>query len=710
MYATNCLDLAATCAELIGTAGSSAVKLNQLSRVYRDVPPELRELQGSIANSKQTLDRLLPLLDRDQPAFQHSNDVEALDLHFKAIAFVIKGVQEHIAQVEQARSTPFPDWASVEKLWDERDFAESAARLRRQVSGLQVYLKVSRPETEVEKLVEITDPDDRTHLITAWDDAADYAAPVPAPATQAALHAVPAVSIGEAQSPKTDYSDDISSGAENSQHLANSPLTYYSSTASHAGSSKSVTTNYATLSHLVLPTTPSQMDLVQPRRNGYWRDAIKSQNMSMPSARKLKSMAMLQKPPVEPAPMQGLTTQAEQVNPAEFKDRVSGYARGISPIWELRTVPARKKESKQRYRNRFTRNPEDDLSPDKIQSQFKVTEKQLWEAILHRELEKVSKIMEHRWSDNIIVEKRDRLTALHLAASLGLCSIVQKLVSLGANPNHTDRYGATALHYAADFGCASCINILAVANGGLELESPKTHVKTPLYYAAKRGNVEATHTLLSLGAHVYTLNTTPQETILYAAVESGNIDVCKAILNKGGNPGESFDTLSLAAATSREIMSLLAGSGANLNVHDSKHETLLQKYIAKGDSEMVTFLLILGTDSSSSVDSLGRMPLHLALHKGGSPESSALVKALLDAGNSPDAKNSLGQTPLHLAALWGRADVADILCRAGANMYIGDSKGVTAYEETQLPGYASRVGSSTLANFPGTKGILERWQ
>ncbi|KAK6086055.1 nacht and ankyrin domain protein [Seiridium cupressi] len=642
-------------------------------------------------------------------AFQHASDIEAFDLHFRAIAFVIRDVQQHVTKVEQARSSPFPEWASVRQIWEDEDIGESEARLGRQLSGLVVYLKVSRPESEAEQLVEVTDPNDRACLIAAWDDAAFYISP---PAHVPSL-AVP-VSVDGPLSPRTQHTGTVSPGTESSQYaqtVQDAPAVRHDSAASHTDSSNSSATNFATVSHLILQASSNApVDLGQQRGNGYWRDAIKGQGMYIPSARKIKSMAMLQKAPIEPAIVRDFAGQGDEVNPAEFKTRVSGYARGISPLWELATVSAKKKESKQRYRNRFTRDPADDLSQEKLQSQFKVAEKELWDAILNREVEKVPEIMEHHWSDNLIVEKRDRLTALHLAASLGLCSIVQILVSLGASPNHPDRYGVTAMHYAADFGCARCLHILALANGKPDQDLPKAHVKTALFYAARNGNLEATRALLSLGARVYTQNTTPQETILYAAVESGNIEVCEAVLDKGGNPGESFDVLALAAATSREILALLTSAGADINIHDSERETLLHKFVAMSNMSMVSFLLALGADPKRTADNVGRMALHLTLDKGGNPDSPVLAKALLEAGDNPDARNFLGQTPLYLAVVWGRADVAAVLCHYGARMDIADSKGATPLEETQLLNYERRVGNTTFADFPGTQALLERWR
>lgn len=705
MESVTSLDLAANCAELVGTTGSLAVRLNRLLRVYRNTPTELRQLQAQVALGKQTLDRLLPLLDRDQPAFQHAQDLEALGLHFKALVYVIGDIQSGVSMVEQARASPFLEWATVQQLWEVKAVSGSALRMGRQLAGLEVYLKVTRPESEAQQLVEITDSEDRACLIAAWDDVVDEMAP----ANKESPTAVPEISIdGSYSTAHPGASRDSSPVARNSHGSQSSPSTNCGTMVPYAASAKSSSTRQSLPSYPVLSTAMAQLDVGRHRRNSYWRDAIKQQAFNIPSARKIKSVAMMQKAPTESTPIGGMT--GDDLYPAEFKSRASGYARGISPSWELKTVPARKNETKQRFRHRFTRDSADNLSPEKLQSQFKVTEKELWDAILNREVDKVAKIMEHRFSDNLIVEKRDRLTALHLAASLGLCSIVQILVSLGASPNHPDRYGVSALHYAADFGCAHCLQILALGNGKTDIDSPKTHVRTPLFYAARSGKTDAVHALLGLGAHVYTLNTAPQETVLYAAVESGNIDVCEAVLNKGANPRESFATLALAAATSRNILRLLVDAGADVDSHDDNHETLLMKYLLESDVAMVSLLIGLGAKPESTTDQFGRSHLHLALDKGGLPDAAALVALLLAAGHNPDVRNSLGQTPLHLAVLWARADAAEVLCANGAGLHVADSKGVTSLEETQMLGYGRRAGASTLADFPGTKAVLERWQ
>ncbi|KAI1875708.1 uncharacterized protein JN550_001994 [Neoarthrinium moseri] len=688
------IGLAASCADLVGAAGSSSVKLNHFLRIYREPPEELRLLQARAASVKQTLDRLLALLDRDQPAFQHPHDVEALELHLNAISFLVKNIQDRSAKLEQARSTPFPNWSSVVHLWGNEDIREAEARLGRQLAALTVYLDVSRPDDEAQQLVQIKDANQRACLLAAWDDTATY---LPIPESPSENASSPSTSLP----PNYQATSNSSVGLTAQNSIPSSEQAYRRPQSSISAVSSSTSSPIA--------TSMGQTSLAPPPKDHHWSQTLRNQGIFMPSARRLKSMAMLQKPP-SPYPIRDMVGQGDDLHLAEFKSRVSEYAQGISPVWELTAVPKKKKkEMKQRYRNRFTRSPSDDLSPDKLQSQFKIIEKGLWDAILHKENKGVHDIMNHRFSDNLVVEKRDRITALHLAASLGVCNIVQTLVTYGANPNYADRYGATPLHYAADFGCASCIDILVSAGAKVDLEAPKTAVKTPLFYAAKRGNLDAANTLLNLGAHIYTLAAGPRDTILYAAIESGNLQLCKMLLHNGANPQESFDVLWLATSTSKEILAHLVSVGADPNLRDADQQTILHKYLLKSDPEMVAFLLKLGAKPGMAAEDLGRMTLHLALDKGGSPDAPALLKALLEGGDDPNQGDTWGQTPLHCAVLWGRADAAELLCKHGADIYMRDKKNSSPWSETNLPGYEKRTGTNSFSDFPGTKAVIDRW-
>ncbi|ORY70251.1 ankyrin repeat-containing domain protein [Pseudomassariella vexata] len=660
MEAATVIDLAAACAELVGSTGASAITINRLVRTYPDAPSELKQLQAHLASGRSTLDRLLSLLDRDTPVFQHQADIEALGAFFSSISVVVRDIQEHVSSFDGQSGA----WDGVQHIWMQQEIAETGGRLGKQVDALEVYLRAAKHQTATQEPAQITREDDRACLEVARHVASTAAN-------------TPATSATGADTPETTPPPQMVPS------LQSGPPT----DSSHPS--------------VALSNSVSRLNIAQ------FIDKSKRQSMfGIPSARKVKSLMLLQKS-ISPIQTHDLAIQGDEVCPAEFKTRVTGYTTGITPSWELISVPYKKK-TKQVYRNRFTRSPADDVAPSKLQSHFKVEDKHVFEAIIHKQVEKVHQVMDHRWSNNPVVERHDRSTALHVAASLGLYSIVQIIVSLGANPNCEDRFGATPLHYAADLGCASCVHILVSAGAKVNKSNLKAKIKTPLWYAADRGNPEAVDALLNLGAHIYTQAPNPCDTILYAAAKSGSVKTCQAILDAGANPNESFDLLSVAATTSKDVLNCLRNAGADIDACDNEQRTLLHKYSLLGDVSMVEFLLSLGGNPSPS-DESGNTPLHLALHKGGFAQSITIATFLVDRRANLNVRNKLGQTPLHLAALWGRFDIANLLCQAWANMDIPDGNGVSPFAETQKSDYKTRPVTNSLMDYNKLAEIMRIW-
>ena len=75
-------------------------------------------------------------------------------------------------------------------------------------------------------------------------------------------------------------------------------------------------------------------------------------------------------------------------------------------------------------------------------------------------------------------------------------------------------------------------------------------------------------------------------------------------------------------------------------------------------------------------DSLGRVSLHEAIHRG----YPAIVILLLAAGANVDKQTNGGNTPLMYAASNGKIEVVKELLKAGANKKLKDKSGKTAYD------------------------------
>ncbi|KAK7755307.1 hypothetical protein SLS62_002814 [Diatrype stigma] len=756
------LDLAAVCADLVGTAGTSAVLINRLLRRYSDAPNELRRLQAQAASAKLSLDQILSFLDSDPPAIQRQDDLIALDLYFSAIRAVVNDAQRRVSRLESnATGQPGCSWSTVQSMWDSSEISASEERLMKQVKAIGVYISIARLDEKSQHLTKLRHKRDLdaarddaftyidAGVTTGFDSPPPYELRIPNEAgstsdgTTYHTSTQPSAgsasdsrdhSVGSARSPEAsagpslplrrnafsparrplsqlDSLDDQSGSSlalvsSRPQTAVNNPLgPYLNSVAQRNGARPSEST--PSLANTTSPTDTSKASEDLPRTNPDGRP--KSGLFS----RKNKSMVLLGKD--KEAPLFDNGVQGDVLYPEEFRARVGSYTTGLTPAWRSITLVGNTTK-KTRYRNRFTDDPADDI----VKSDFKIGDKKMWDAIIHKESEKVEEIMQHRWSKNIVVEKQDGLTAMHMAASLGLCSIVHVLTKAGANPNSVDRFGLTPLHYAADFGCANCLQVLVGAGAKVSGVPPKANIKPPIWYAAARSHVEATTALLRLGAQFLNQITAIKETLLHVAVKSGSVPICQSLFEAGANPNESFSTLLMASSRSPDLLGCLRKAGADINMRDSNQETLLHKYVAYGDVPMVCYLLALGADPNLA-DVAGRTPLHTALLYGDLEAAATLTRALVKKGADPNAQDARGQTPLHLAVLWGRADAVLVLCQAGADQHVADEADTTPWAEAQKPDYTGRAATATtpaatatgfsspLADFKKSRHIMGQW-
>jgi uncharacterized protein len=300
---------------------------------------------------------------------------------------------------------------------------------------------------------------------------------------------------------------------------------------------------------------------------------------------------------------------------------------------------------------------------------------------------------------DVNVPTPEGVTALMLALDNDHNDAAKLLLEHGANPNVWDWWGRTALYIAIDRRAAALApprtGLLGRGRGGIP-QTPRASSRTPV------SSMEIIHALLAAGVDPNVslnmhrpsrggnsgrfieefLNTgcTP----LMRAAIAGDVDVVRALLDKGASPNISGMGLTpfliaagvgtggrgtgLAASTSAggaanmAIMDLLLQHGADINAQvtgtktyslriaraPSSTEGMTALHVAaqKGNTELVQYLLEKGANPGL-VDANGHKPIDLisssALRPGGTPARTA-------AATSPAAASGAGREAAEPAA------------------------------------------------------------
>jgi ankyrin repeat protein len=145
-----------------------------------------------------------------------------------------------------------------------------------------------------------------------------------------------------------------------------------------------------------------------------------------------------------------------------------------------------------------------------------------------------------------------------------------------------------------------------------------------------------------------------------ASSGAGNLPVIQLLLERGAAPGDHDLYLAGFAANAHECLRLLLEHTPN--VPDTV-VTALSTPVGKGDTEGCRLLLEAGADPRRYVDDPPCPAVYAAVRAACPAE---LVELLLSHGADPDAAGPDGRSPYQLAVVQGRADLAALLLREGA--------------------------------------------
>lgn len=126
------------------------------------------------------------------------------------------------------------------------------------------------------------------------------------------------------------------------------------------------------------------------------------------------------------------------------------------------------------------------------------------------------------------VELKPYAHALENAAIKGHVRAIEGLIQGGADVNHKDERGLTALHVAAVFGQVEAIRTLVRAKADVNVQTPDRW--TPLHLAAQEGRVEAIKELIGLGAS-FDVEDSDGRTPIEIAIQNSHPETAEALMS-----------------------------------------------------------------------------------------------------------------------------------------------------------------------------------
>lgn len=250
-------------------------------------------------------------------------------------------------------------------------------------------------------------------------------------------------------------------------------------------------------------------------------------------------------------------------------------------------------------------------------------------------------------------------SALHLAAERGYLQVCDALLANKAFINAKSRVGRTALHLAAMNGFSDLVKFL-IQDHGAVIDVLTLRKQTPLHLAAASGQLEICKLLLELGASIDATDDQGQKPI-HAAAMNNYSEVAQLFLQK-------HPSLVMACTKDGNTCAHIAAMQGSIRVIEE-----LMKFDRQGVISARNKL----TEAT---------PLQLAAEGG----HADVVKALVRAGASCTDENRAGFTAVHLAAQHGHGQVIEVLRSAQSLRISSKVLGVTALHVAAFFGQAGK--------------------
>lgn len=276
------------------------------------------------------------------------------------------------------------------------------------------------------------------------------------------------------------------------------------------------------------------------------------------------------------------------------------------------------------------------------------------------------------------IHDENHRTALQLAAgSRNNVLVLEHLLLNGAEINHADDDGLTALHYACQGNGGSeeiseaTVRLLITYGADVDREVPFV----PLRFAICASSTNIMRILLKAGANPNpsVLNGTIEPLIVTAARGGRAPKMLELLLDYGAdiNASSSHRTNPLLIAAeygNLKLVEFLVKRGANLDCADNDGDTPLILAIGQGRQAVAEYLVGLEGIDILSTNIRGRGPVTLAAQLG----YDAVLRRLLRRGAPVETMDIIGRTAFQVAEAFGKHGIMRTLLEHGAKGCLPD--------------------------------------
>ena len=215
---------------------------------------------------------------------------------------------------------------------------------------------------------------------------------------------------------------------------------------------------------------------------------------------------------------------------------------------------------------------------------------------------------------------KDGLTAVHRAAHNGNLYVLKLLHSNRANIHEVSSDGFNSV-VSATHGTCDFDTVKWLIEQGVDVNKSDKYGHTAVHYAARKGNLDVLHLLHSNGADIQQLSSGCQNSIMAAIHGSGNCDTVKWLAEKhvdvNWSDKDNFTSVHYAAYKGNlPVLKLLHSNGADINqVSSGGHNSIMLAILGTGFHDTVKWLIEQDVDVNRS-DKYGRTAVLYAARKG----------------------------------------------------------------------------------------------